>query len=289
MASGIRKLANLILYSSLWISVCAAAQVQLTYDVTDIFSSVDAYTAFVLCATLVLYSIHRVIGIRRASAFAHLGRFAVIKQHKWHIVFYGCGGALASGYFALHLPVRTLLLLSLPIAISGAYVLPLRRGMRRLRDLPLIKIFLIGASWSLITTTVPLLHQGYDGAYLAVIFAERFLFVVGITVPFDIRDMQVDEQSNLRTLPHALGITRSKWLASGCVAMSLAVIGYLGSSGAYDQDFLLPAVIVYALAVVLIWISRPGMDDYFFSGLIDGLLLLLPFLYWIIAGHPRFF
>ncbi|MDX1477724.1 MAG: hypothetical protein R3301_08435 [Saprospiraceae bacterium] len=281
MASGVRKLSNLILYSSLWIALCAAAQVQLTYDLVFIDAGLDGYTLFVLSSTLVLYSVHRLVGMRRVQAFAHLGRFAVIRQYRSHILFYGVCAAIAAVALAFQLPLRTWIFLCLPVAISAAYVLPVKPGGLRLRDIPLIKIFLIAASWSLITTTVPLLHQHYTGNHLAMIFAERFLFVVAITIPFDIRDYPVDQQSRLTTLPHVMGIRASKLLALILLGLSFVSVLILCRTGAYDVRYLLPAGAVYMLTAALIAGARPEMDDHYYSGLLDGVLFLLPFLLWV--------
>ncbi len=40
-------------------------------------------------------------------------------------------------------------------------------------------------------------------------FIQRFLFIVSITIPFDIRDLNFDNK-NLKTLPQVIGIQKSK-------------------------------------------------------------------------------
>ena len=153
----LRKFSDLILYSSLWIAFCAAAQVQLTYELIGSAQGIDAYTLFVLASTLALYCVHRLIGIPRVQAFEHEGRFAIIRKYKNHIITYCILGLIASFVFALKLSYSTWLLLALPVLVSAAYVVPLGNKGKRLRDFPFIKIFIIAISWSLLTTTVPLL------------------------------------------------------------------------------------------------------------------------------------
>jgi len=272
----LRKLIDLILYSSLWIAVCATAQVLLTYELIGNPQGIDIYTSFVFASTIGLYGLHRLVGINIVRAFEHEGRFAVIKQYRSHILVYTVIGFIAAAVLFSLLSAKTWLYLILPIAISAAYVIPTNKTGKRLRDFPLIKVFLLASSWSLLTTTVPLLNIGYtDPASASLIFLERFLFVIAITIPFDIRDMEVDAGTGLRTLPHLLGVPRSKILAILLLFFS-AIIGIiLFAQGVYPADMQPLYSIFIVITSLLIWGSRTGRSDYYYSGLLDGTMILL--------------
>ncbi len=279
----LRKFIHLILYSSLWIAICAAAQVQLTFELIGSPQGPGNYTLFVFASTIGLYGLHRLVGINIVRAFEHEGRFAIIKKYRSHIIVYSVLGFIAAGVFFILLPSSTWLYLILPVAISAAYVIPTTKSGKRLRDLPLVKIFLLASSWSLLTTTVPLLNIGYSETIpITLIFIERFLFIIAITIPFDIRDMDVDTETGLQTLPHILGITRSKILAISLLGLSAVVAYVLLAQGVYAQGILWSYAIFLTITALLIWRSHAGHSDYFYSGLLDGTMLLL---YLLLIGQ----
>lgn len=286
MTIPIRKLTDLILYSSLWISLCAAALVLFTYDVTRSGLRIDALTGFVFCGTLALYAIHRISGIERVRQYEDQGRFAVIRKYRSHILLYGAIGALGAAVFVFLLPWSTMRWLILPCLISLFYVIPVG-GKKRLRDIPWIKIFLIAAVWSVLTGVIPFVHAT-DAAVpdILLLFAERATFVFGITVPFDIRDMDADRTSGVRTLPHDLGVGGSKLLALAVLLVSAGCTWLLITGEVYDAALTLPYLLTWIVTAALIWFSKPGADDYYFSGLVDGTMFLLPFLYWLWGVVP---
>jgi 4-hydroxybenzoate polyprenyltransferase len=277
----IRKLSNLILYSSLWIGACAAALVTFTYDVTDSGLGTDAYFGFVFCGTVVLYAMHRLAGIERVKAYAYLGRFSVIREYRSHIMIYGVIASAGAFYFFLHLPIKVIWWLVLPGVISILYVVPLGKR-KRWRDYSLVKIFLISVVWSALTGLIPFVHSGHaEWTSGALLFIERALFIFAITIPFDIRDIYVDDTSGLRTLPQVIGVRRSKLLAILILGISAMLTFVLIAMEVYDLRLVIPYLICWCIAAVLIWKSQIEMDDHYYSGLLDGTMFLLPFAYWV--------
>jgi len=144
---------------------------------------------------------------------------------------------------------------------------------------------LIATSWSLLTTTVPLLNIGYsDVTLLALIFLERFLFVFAITIPFDIRDMEVDTSTGVRTLAHALGETRSKIVALFFLILSAAIAVALVTQGVYPLELKWPYVVFFVITASLIWLTKVDRGDYYYSGLLDGTMMLL-YLLVVVYSH----
>jgi 4-hydroxybenzoate polyprenyltransferase len=277
----IRKLTDLILYSSLWIGACAAALVIFTYDVTGSGLNPDAYAGFVFCGTIVIYAIHRLAGIERVKQFQDRGRFAVISRYRSHILIYGVlasGGAL---YFLTQFQWQLIWWLALPALLSFLYVAPLGKW-KRLRDFPLVKIFLISGVWAALTGLIPFVHTGQAGLLSGgLLFTERALFIFAITIPFDIRDIQIDETSNLKTLPQVIGIRKSQFLALLLLSISALLTIVLISTDVYDVELLTPYLLCTGITGLLISQASVDKDDYYYSGLLDGMMFLLPFLYWV--------
>ena len=75
------------LYSSLHIAVCAVAITLFTY-LNQLSTTDTSYVYFVGASTLLLYSVHRIIGIRKSESYVNQGRFAIIAKYNSHLIIY---------------------------------------------------------------------------------------------------------------------------------------------------------------------------------------------------------
>src|SRR5690606_33529009 len=99
-------------------------------------------------------------------------------------------------------------------------VIPVKKKWFRLRDIPAIKAVLIAITVSYLTSVLPmLLSESYSNKIL-IHFAERFFFILAITIPFDIRDQKFDSHSFLKTLPLLIGEKKAKLVSVGCMIIS---------------------------------------------------------------------
>lgn len=235
----------------------------------------DVLDGLVFCGTWCLYAIHRAVGIDRLHQFIKEERYEVIYTYRKHIWVYAVLGAIGSIFFLFQLQWETILSLIIPGILSLGYVLPLLGKGRRLRDIHWVKIFLIAIVWAWVTVLLPALELGYPiGSYVWILFLERVLFIFAITLPFDIRDLKVDQYSAVRTLPEVLGIKWSKILAVG----SLVVCAVLNAIAFQFAWFALPTwlflLISYVLISIIVLFSSPKRHDYFYTGLVDGTMLI---------------
>ncbi|RZK51238.1 MAG: hypothetical protein EOO59_15335 [Hymenobacter sp.] len=176
------------------------------------------------------------------------------------------GGAwllLAGGwlhYLPLLLPLAALALgYSLPL-------LPWRGRWWAVREVPLLKVFLIGGVWAAVTVSLPALALHRPLAPLAGLLAQRFCLVSGLAIVFDIRDFSRDRLTHLRTMPVVLGLRGAKTVALALLGLSVAI--GLGR-GVPPLVVLLPS----ALAAWVIAVARDTRGDYFFALVADGVLL----------------
>ena len=116
-------------------------------------------------------------------------------------------------YLGFKLKINTLLVL-IPFGLfTFFYVIPIpvqKNNSIALRSVAFLKLFLIALSWAGVTVLVPAIN--YDilvNSDLLITFLQRFLFVIVITLPFDIRDVYFDDTS-LKTLPQVIGVQQSK-------------------------------------------------------------------------------
>lgn len=256
----------------------------LTFEVVGDTSLQFQYVLLIGVSTASLYCAHRVIGLRKLEHVVTYPRYTVIRKYKQHIWLYCFGWLVLSVWFLLPIFSLELLLWLVPGgSIALAYVFPWLTKGRRLRDLGWIKIIMIGWSWAWLTAFLPAYYFEEIPLFMSVIIAlERMIFIIAITIPFEIRDIAIDSSVGLLTMPSKFGI--KKTLLSGRILCSAAIF----LSMIISYHFLNPA---YAIAMILIvmltlWILKKGQsmeDDYFFSGLTDGTMILAVVFYWLIA------
>ena len=267
---------DLLLYGDFWIAACATALVWQTQAVLLGEPRMTPLVVFVFFSTLFVYALHRSIGLRKMAAFSHAGRYRIITRFRHHIRLYALIGGLAAAYFFWLLPGEVHRWVVLPGLSAIGYVLPVPglRG-RRLRDLPGIKIFLVAGSFAWVTVILPAVAHGLVGQWLVWAMAcERTLFIFALTLPFDIRDLHIDVHSAVRTLPQVLGVRGAVRLAyglllvAGILALLLWRVDYYTGATAGGLCF------TFGLSAYFIRWAPQRRHDYYFTGLLDGLLLL---------------
>jgi len=273
--SKITALLNFYIYSSLHISIAATL---FSIEIFYIFNlAIDwVFVGIVFSSTLFIYSIHRIIGIRKMKHFNEEGRFKVIKTFKSHILFYA-GISLVFLIFFLLQSSWSFILFLIPVGlISILYTLPIFPDSLRLRDFNFIKIFLIAFVWAYLGIWICInASDPISFGILTAIFLERFFYIIAITLPFDIRDIEIDKSINVKTIANALELKRSYILIGGLLIASL-ICWILISTGLQIMNFSVLVCIV--LSIFLTWvaihISKKKKSDYYYSGLLDGVIIL---------------
>lgn len=122
-------------------------------------------------------------------------------------------------------------------------------GTRRgLRASPWMKIPLIATAWAIATTPT------FDDVHVG-LFAARWLLIAGLTLPFDVRDLDVD-QHRITTLPMAWGITTSLRIAS---LLSLGSGLGLCLSGALGMKPVLSAMLLSQSVLAAGLVASPAL------------------------------
>lgn len=232
-------------------------------------------------ATWFLYAIHRLVALQKVKPFQNEGRYLVISSYKNHIVIYAFIAALGGAYCFFLVERAVQLSLVIPAIISLGYVFPIVKGNLRLRDFNHIKIFLIAIVWTWVTVILPALEWGEMGntsVWLMVL--ERALFIFAITLPFDIRDIKIDEHINVKTIPAVIGARKAKFLAYFCLVLMLIVVMINTQLGFYSFDNQTALIVSAITTGIFIRFSDKIEHDYFFTGLIDGTMIIQFLLVW---------
>ena len=234
------------------------------------------YCFFVASSTILLYSLHRIVGIQRVGSYEDKGRFAIIKKYKSHIILYASLSAISAIILFFRLPIDIKLQVLVPSILSAFYILPAFSQGRRLRDIPFIKIIMIAICWAWLTAYIPLKDNGlsdFENWYTV----SRLMFILAITIPFDIRDMEVDKVTGVHTIVHYLGITRSKIAGLFFLTLGLLIIDLNGQF--LLQSIRLIDIVVFTVAAILVLGSNEKRTDYYYSFAVDGTMGLFYILF----------
>lgn len=150
-----------------------------------------------------------------------------------------------------------------------------------IRNIPYVKTVIVSLIWTLITVLPQLLDTNLlveDLQWKALIM-ERFLFILPITLMFDIRDLNSDPE-NLQTIPRLVGVGKTKIFAS--VSLIIAYFFLLKLNIPAISQFAM--LILYLLMIVSILFSNDKKSEFYYSAWLDGLMafhaiiIILPFI-----------
>ncbi len=235
------------------------------------------YLCFVFCATLFVYNFARFFEGESEDFQKSPITLWHLKNRRWIWIstLFSAGLSL---YFAYHsFDQEKWLLAILSGGIAFGYPLGLRfRGMnitlKPLRESPGIKLFAIGWVWMVICGLFPLLDAWHWEAVLYLL--GRFLFVVGITIPFDIRDYNIDSKQ-MWTLPMVWG-RKNAWRFSmvlvslgAFLAISFAVIMN------HPMKMMFAELLSTLLTLYLLYGSKKAKSDLYYSVVIEATTIFL--------------
>ncbi len=270
-------------FTNLWISLCAGAA---TYQTVLLLGDESMITPiFVASATLFTYNFQRLVKLRTIEGYDQTERNQWLIQHRKPVYTLAALSALTAGYLILFMPFRTYLVIAAGGVISIAYAvrfIPLRGRISALRDLPRVKLYLIGLIWAVATVLLP---QTVSSSYslsteFYLLFTERFAFIVALCIPFDIRDLSHD-RATMKTLPSAVGIVKATRIALLWVLLSGVIVSALyvfNSINALTYYLLILAYMVSALVIRFAYTrDEQGLhvrSELYYALVVDGCILL---------------
>ena len=267
----IKKLSEFIVFSNLWIALCASGLTANTYFIFDITINFKVLL-LVFLSTFSVYNLQRIVK-HYFQKKNHNPRHSWIYKHNLLISISSAFTSVLSIIIFFNLFDFVDFLLLLPFSlISTFYAFTIFPKQRALRDLPFIKIFLIAITWAVCSVFLPFIDVEVTLFYKQIaLFTFNFLFIIAITIPFDIRDLKLDSEQT-KTIPQVFGINKSI-TASLSLLIACAFIAFF-----IQETILVPPLII---CFILIMQSKKEMPELFYSGILDGTILLFPLISFI--------
>lgn len=270
---GQAKVMSFLVHSNIYIALsCAVLLVQARYA----FGIDDISTArilFVFTATFLEYNAHRFLLLIQKKELANEERYRWAKEQPvlFMTIYVMCMIITVIIFFFLK---KQEMLIALAAGfLAFFYSVPfLKRGASttRLRSIPYLKIFIIAAVWSIITAIFPLADSTVSTYDQVLFFIVRFLFLLAITIPFDIRDIETDKAKGLRTIPMLTGQEGAYVLSTILIVASALILGFTSIQAAQ----LLASWITFAITAVFISVKIFRSHKQYHYLLLDGTMLI---------------
>ncbi len=260
---------RLFLDEFLMISLAAAALGMATLAQLQIPISWNPAYLLLFSGTLASYNWHHVLSMTQSGRLklkANPFRFIVLLI------------ALILMAVSIVFITKEALLVLVPLAmVTLLYSLPLEvpLGYFPLRKIPYLKVFLVAATWAVLTVWLPLAGRMdvHNPLQIALILLERFFLLFPLCLLFDIRDIESDRKMGMKTLPVALGVKTSLWLS----VLSALIFWAMVLAQSFITMHFYPAILaglIFILHTGSLLCPKCMAHRNYYVLFVDGLLLL---------------
>lgn len=275
----VRQTLDFLLFSNVFIALCAVAQGLVTYHLLD--AKPEKYVLGLLfCSTLALYNFSILLSKPAKPEKSPFRRVRWIFSHYRLTITLTIISVFSILPLIFFLNTSSKILMVFLGIISVAYSLPIFSIQDKrfgLRNIPGVKLFLISMVWALSCVLLPILEleNNINAATTfndtILLLTKRFLFIAAITVPFDIRDLFQDRKWDLKTIPVLVGEKKSLIICQGLLLAYLVLL-FLFTNKIDGNFFALTLTII--LSGWLIFRSKWEKNEYYYFLFLDGTMIL---------------
>ena len=275
-----------LVFTNLLIAFAATAQTLLSYKIFDLPYN---YSIVLLefASTLLLYNLSIWISKPKDYSKSPYERTRWIFSHQSLFYLFNVLAFVLLGYALLQVHLYTFIYLGFIGLLSLGYAIPIYRiqgKWQSLRHIPYMKVFYIALIWSLSTVGLVYIESlsglqdvGWDRVLY--LLMSKFLFIVLVTLPFDIRDMKQDSFYHLKTVPLRLGRHRTERLCYSLIVAHLLLVLFMPTTLPVQMGLLACDMVVWILFKTIILQKQ----DSFMQVYLLDLVLILQYIFCLLA------
>jgi len=164
---------------------------------------------------------------------------------------------------------HTILSLLIPTVFTFCYAVSL--GYKTLRNISGIKIYVVAFVWAFVSVLLPVIENkiGFSSE-IWILLLQRFVFVVVLILPFEIRDLSVDDKL-LGTLPQKIGVKNTK-LYGLLLLMIFFFLEFLKDELLAINLLVMP--LIFLITLLFLVLSREKQFKYYSSFFVEGIPIL---------------
>lgn len=177
-------------------------------------------------------------------------------------------------YYAFKIQTKTLFYIVGLGLITFLYAIPflpkrfLVDDKQNLRDVGGIKIYIIALVWTGVTVISPLVNNNIGVSDTLIITAiQRFVFVIVLTLPFEIRDLQYDSVK-LSTIPQKIGERRTKIMGS-ILLLVFFILEFIKEETSYKR--LITAFVITIITLFSLLSAKNNQGKYYSGFWVEGI------------------
>lgn len=269
------QIMKFLLFGNFFIAFCALSQGLLTYHLLHIKPNVFV-EALLFFATICVYNFSILLNRNKIQQNFSSKRTTWIFKHDQLNIGITVISALSLIPIGLMLGFKTQLLLGFLCTICISYAYPffkLNEKKFSLREVKGLKIFLIALVWSISVVYLPALEANEMASKnLFLLWVQQFLFIVAITIPFDVRDLLEDTQNKIATIPTMFGESKA-YLISLFMLFGFLILILIGDGLNFSINFFA----LFSSLLITSWLifkSKRVKNEVYYYLYLDGTLLL---------------
>lgn len=232
-------------------------------------SNKEWYGLFVFSSTFITYNIQRLIkAFQEKSELSNHIKWILRNRTLVYLLIVLGSFLCGFSFFKIYRHgIGVLITLLLSGIISLFYVLKLRS--KNLREIPFLKIHLVSLVCTIASGVFVLINESDFSLKKWFFVAIHYLYFVAVTIPFDIRDIKYDDP-NQKTIPQLLGLKKAKIVSLILLLIYLVSVILIQTILIQNFAFLISIILTF----VLISTIHEKRHEFYYSGLIEGLIIL---------------
>ena len=283
---------KILIETNLFIAIAAVCFMWANMSFLDIYMENFWYlSAQIFFSTWFVYQISRWIYYKKGE-YANKEELVVQWFEKYptlnKITIYGSG--ILAIFFTIFLQPQTILILCIIGIVSVLYPIPILIpfGIKtRLRDFPFVKIFLIAFVWSATSVILPYTESLSQNGLLSsrivlLMFLVQFIYILFITLPFDINDAKVDQSSGIKTIASVFGVKTSKIIClilgiiySIAILFLFMLVNWNHLPNKYLSDVTIVSIwLLLILLQILTFLKSDKVEKWWIKIIYDGSMIL---------------
>jgi hypothetical protein len=274
------KFLRFILSHSIFIAFCAVALCFQTCLLLKINVPTSFY-GFVFFATVCTYNLYWLLSI---FSNGHLSILQLVKKRPTNSAAFVISFLLTVififPFYYLYLPV------CIGLGLTFFYIKPLLHfnNIKKINRSKYFKTILLAFTWAFVTVILPATFiVNLVFVKLAMVFFDRFLFMLMLCIIFDKRDASIDL---LQGLNHQNSDFKSNKIDQiFFIVFLLSFINMLAFQLMYQSKYSLLGSLIVSLATTLVYfLSKKSKGYYFYYFLVDGLMLFSAFVMYMVMN-----
>jgi hypothetical protein len=266
-----------LVYANVFISICALAQVFVTYIVFSIPVNYNnsSYLVFIFLSTYLQYNVQR--GYLVNQTHLNTERSIWLLKYKTLLLISVGLAFIAVLFLCNSLSSTSITIMVIAELISTLYYLP----PFNIRKHGYLKPFIISVIWVISCVAVPLIENNILTGHSAFFLMTQFCFISVLCILFDIKDSTDDSIHGINTYANTFGTIKTKLI---CIV--ILMIGSLSFYAFTQNMYLVIAMMsIIIISAFTVLISKEKHHSFYFYLWVDGLLILQGVVFYFIIKH----